>query len=191
MIALTGGIGSGKSFVSREFEKLGAYIIDADKVYHELIQPGQSTYNEIVAHFGESILTETSEIDRKKLGNIVFNNPSELENLNSITHRSVYDELNRRVEKLKKEVYCIEIPLLFSAECSIDYDISVVVTAPMDERIKRVMLRDKCSEKDVIDKMKNQLSDDVLCKLADCVIVNDGCSATVRKQAEEVYRRLI
>lgn len=191
IIALTGGIGSGKSYIADEFQKLGAYTMDADKIYHELIQPGQSTYNEIVKSFGTGILKDNLEIDRKKLGDIVFGNPKELEKLNNITHKSVYDEINRRVNTLNKDVYCIEIPLLFSAECSFEYDISVAVTAPLDERIRRVVKRDKCTEKKVLERISSQLTDDVMCEKADCVIVNYGDLEAVKKQVKEVYDRLV
>jgi len=99
VIGLTGGIGSGKSTVSRFLEELGAVIIDADRVGHEAFKPDTETWREVVAAFGQEILTTGGEIDRQKLGNIVFGNSQALARLNQIVHPRIYALVKAQIEE--------------------------------------------------------------------------------------------
>ena len=98
VIGLTGGIGSGKSTVSQYLKELGAVIIDADKVGHEAFQPGTEAWREVVATFGRDIVTPNGEIDRKKLGAIVFDNPPALTQLNRIMHPKMRDMMKAQID---------------------------------------------------------------------------------------------
>ena len=190
IIAVTGGIGSGKSTVSNEFKKLGAYVVDTDAISHEIMMRGYSAYDMVVAEFGNGILSDDLEIDRKRLADIVFNDKNKLETLNSIMHKEIYAELQRRIEASDSDIVCAEIPLLFTAKCPIEIDVKVVVSASDDVRIRRVMLRDNCSADKVKERMANQLSDSEMCKLADVVIVNNGDIDLVREQVKAVFDSL-
>lgn len=190
IIAVTGGIGSGKSTVSNEFKKLGAYVVDTDAISHEIMMRGYSAYDMVVAEFGNGILSDDLEIDRKRLADIVFNDKNKLETLNSIMHKEIYAELQRRIEASDSDIVCAEIPLLFTARCPIEIDVKVVVSASDDVRIRRVMLRDNCSADKVKERMANQLSDSEMCKLADVVIVNNGDIDLVREQVKAVFDSL-
>ena len=190
IIAVTGGIGSGKSTVSNEFKKLGAYVVDTDAISHEIMMRGYSAYDMVVAEFGNGILSDDLEIDRKRLADIVFNDKNKLETLNSIMHKEIYAELQRRIEASDSDIVCAEIPLLFTAKCPIEIDVKVVVSASDDVRIRRVMLRDNCSAYKVKERMANQLSDSEMCKLADVVIVNNGDIDLVREQVKDVFDSL-
>ena len=190
VIAITGGIGAGKSTVSNEFKKLGAYVVDADAVSHMIMRRGFGAYDMVVAEFGNEILGDDSEIDRKRLADIVFNDKEKLKRLNTIMHKEIYAELQRMIDASDADVVCAEIPLLFTAKCPINIDVKAVVSASADVRIKRVMARDNCSAEKVKERMANQLSDSEMCKLADVVIVNNGDMDLVKKQVKDVYESL-
>ena len=184
VIAVTGGIGSGKSVVSGVFGELGANVIDSDVVAHEIMEKGNAAYNETAEHFGHKILKGNGEIDRKALADIVFNDKAELSVLNEITHKHIYSEIKRRLTDC---VNCVEIPLLFSAKCPLKIDLSVAVIADVDTRIKRITNRDGCSEDDALARIKNQLSDDEFRKMADCIIENNGDIEAVKQRVKEIF----
>lgn len=190
IIAVTGGIGSGKSTIAREFERLGAHLIDADKISYEIMLPGGAAYNEVIKSFGSGILTESGEIDRKALGGIVFADSEKLRLLNEITHKLIYAEMKERIAQAQAEVVCLEIPLLFSAPCPFDLDMKIAVVADRDIRINRVIGRDNCTKEQVEARMAKQLSDCELRALADFVIENNGGLDSLRRQTEEVFARL-
>ncbi len=190
IVAITGGIGAGKSTVSDEFKRLGAYVIDTDVISHKIMRRGFNAYDMVVTEFGNEILGADSEIDRKRLADIVFNDKEKLKRLNAIMHKEIYAELQRMIDASDADVICVEIPLLFTAKCPIDIDVKAVVSASDDVRIKRVMARDNCSAEKVKERMANQLSDSEMCYLADVVIVNNGDMDLVKKQVKAVYESL-
>ena len=103
VIGLTGGIGSGKSTVSQCLAELGAVIIDADKVGHEAFKPNTEAWREVVAAFGRQLITSSGEIDRKKLGEIVFSQPESLSRLNQIMHPRMYDMMKAQIEEYRRQ----------------------------------------------------------------------------------------
>lgn len=191
LIALTGGIGAGKSTVSSILEKLGAYVINADEASRELMQPEKEAYKAILNEFGNKILLDNKEIDRKALAEIVFSDKAKLAVLNKITHPLIYAEMRRRAELSKHSVVCMEIPLLFSTECPIKFDMSVAVITAPEIRIERVMKRDGATRKQAELRIANQLPDSELCRLADYVIENNNDTESVYAEAEKLYRGLI
>ncbi len=190
LIALTGGIGAGKSTVSAELSRLGACVIDSDKVSVRLMQPGEAAYCATVKEFGEQILCENGEIDRKALAEIVFSDKSRLEALNKITHPLIYREMQRLAALADNSVVCMEIPLLFSTDCPIIFDMTVAVVAPRETRIERVMRRDGCTREQAEARIANQLPDEQMRSLADYVIENNGDVCSVNTKTAELYRLL-
>lgn len=191
IIALTGGIGAGKSQVLKEFEKLGVFVLDADKISKEIMRKGASAYNETVAEFGNKILNKDNEINRKVLADIVFNDKKKLARLNEITHTLIYKDIKDRLSKSDAEVACIEIPLLFSTECPLDISVKVLVVAPTELRIERVISRDNCKREQVLERMENQLSDEEMARLTDFVIVNDGNTQELSDKVLGIYNRVL
>lgn len=189
-IALTGGIGSGKSSALREFQKLGAEIIDSDKISHMLMMCGKAAYNEVVAEFGREVLGENGEIDRKKLAGIVFSDEKKLKRLNEITHKLIYKEIKRKIFESNADVVCIEIPLLFTGENPLDLDMKIAVVADRETRISRVTSRDGATREQAEARMNRQLSDDEMRRLADCVIENDGDIKALERRVREIYKSL-
>jgi len=190
-IALTGGIGAGKSAAAAEFARLGAEVIDADKISRRIMLPGESAYNKVVAEFGSGILLQDGTINRRALGDIVFSDREKLEKLNSITHSQIYEEIKRGINMSEAEVVCVEIPLLFTTKCPVEFDMKIAVIASPETRIKRTMERDNVTLEQVEARMEKQLSDEELKVLADCVIENDGDIELLRKQVEAIYNSLL
>ncbi len=191
IIALTGGIGAGKSVVAAEFARLGAEVIDSDKVSHELMMPGQAVYKEVAEEFGDGILANDGTIDRTALAEIVFSDDEKLAVLNNITHHQIYKEIERRILLSAADVVCIEIPLLYTAECPLDLDLKVAVVAPRDLRIARIVERDGCSTDMARARMDKQLTDKEYKMLSDEVIENDGELEKIREKVAEIFNRLI
>ncbi len=190
IIGLTGGIGSGKSTVLAEFARLGADIISCDEISHRIMKSGNAAYDEVVAVFGTKILNTDGEINRKALADIVFSDNQKLETLNKISHKHIYNEVKAEINASSKEVVCVEIPLLFTAECPISLDLTVAVTAPTEVRIARVISRDGADRRQVEARMAKQLTDEELSRLADCVIENSGDLEHLRGCVNEIYNRL-
>lgn len=186
IIAVTGGIGSGKTTVSKMFEDLGAEVCDADLIAKETEKCGGAAYDEIKNFFGEQIILPNGEIDRKVLADIVFSDKKKLEKLNKIVHKYVFFEMEKTIKNSSAEVVCLDVPLLFSSDFPIKYDFSVGVTADMEERIKRVLQRDKTSEEDIKKRIKNQISDKELFEKADFVVKNNDKKSTF-KAVENIF----
>lgn len=190
VIAVTGGIGSGKSTVLNEFGRLGAKVISADKIAHENMKCGGCAYDELVGAFGRAIVGSNGEIDRAKLAEIVFSDDKKLVLLNSITHKKVYDAIKREVSAARSDgtgLVCIEIPLLFSTDCPIDIDLSIAVVADMNIRIKRTVARDSCTAGQAADRIKKQISDEKLRELADITIENNGDLKSLYQKVKVIY----
>ena len=191
VVAVTGGIGSGKSVVADAFKAFGADVESADRISHRIMLKDGKAYNEVVKAFSDEILNKNFEIDRKKLASIVFSDKDKLALLNSISHRIIYKELEDFVLNSKADVVCLEIPLLFSAECPLNIDLKVGVSADEEIRINRIIKRDNCKREDAIARMKNQISDDEIQKKADVVIFNNGNLDDVRDRVREIYLTLV
>lgn len=195
IIGLTGGIGSGKSSASKIFSDLGAYIIDADKISHEVMQKGADAYSEVSEFFGSGILNADKSIDRKALAAIVFSDKSKLDLLNKITHKYIFAEMQRRIDEYRNSYSCgviiLDVPLLFSSDFPIECDKTIAVTAKDKVKIKRVTERDNCTEEQVKERMNNQLSDERMKELADYSIDNSGDFDALQISVKNIYGELI
>lgn len=192
VIGLTGGIGTGKSTVSQYLAELGAVIIDADKVGHEVFQPGTEGWDDVVATFGKGILTATGEIDRKKLGTLVFNNAEALSKLNQIVHPRAYNLVESRLEEYRRQgvqVVVVEVILLIEAKWTDLADEVWVVVASEDNVVKRLKQRGM-SEEEIMARIRSQLSTKERVKHADVVINNDGDIDEVKAKVKELWERL-
>lgn len=188
VIALTGSIGSGKSEASDIFRKLGAEIIDADHLSREVVQPGSIGLTEIVSAFGREILNVDNSLNRKKLGNLVFNDRTELEKLNSITHPLIKQLAQSKFKKSDKSVIIYVVPLFF--ETNNDYpEIKsvIVVASPKATCIKRIVARDSLSTIDAEKRYDSQLPIEVKKARATWIIENDGDLENLRSQVEKVW----
>ncbi len=191
ILGITGGIGAGKSFVANLFSKLGATVVDADKIAREILEPGGSAFIKVIKSFGKEILLEDGTIDRKKLANIVFSDPEKLELLNRLTHPAVFEEIENCIKKADSNVVCLDVPLLFTCDFPISCDKTLAVIAPKEMRIKRIIARDNCTREEAIARMMTQLSDDEFREKADICLVADGDEDMLRKAIAEIYKHLM
>ncbi|MCX8130147.1 MAG: dephospho-CoA kinase [Clostridia bacterium] len=177
VIGVTGGIGSGKSTVTKILSDFGAEVIDADIIAWKIVEKGQEALQEIVKHFGEEILTESGELNRKKLGNIVFSENDKLESLNRITHKYIIERIIDRINSLRASeagLVVVDAAIPFRhGFLDVVQEVWVVI-ADMELRIKRVMDRNGLTYNEVHDRIMSQKSDEEYMKLADKVIINNG-----------------
>ena len=198
VIGLTGGIGTGKSEVSRLLGELGAKVIQADKVAHETYELGTSGWREVVEAFGEGVLDADGRIDRKKLGGIVFDDEQARERLNGIIHPIVRRLLEERIATLEREgtgVAVIEVPLLGGVEAIKQQsrwtrllDEIWVVTAPKDQAVARVRARSGLDEKAIRARIGSQATERERIEFADAVIDNGGSLEELRRQVTNLWR---
>ena len=177
VLGLTGGIGTGKSEVTRALAGLGASVIDADRVGHEAYRPHQGIWQEVVQAFGEEILSPDGEVDRKALGAIVFSQPDARAKLNGIMHPWMAKEIERRIDQMRQdgvEVVVLEAALLIEAGWQGLVDELWVTTADEEEAVTRVSLRSGLSEEQVRGRMATQMPVAEKIRQADVVIDNSG-----------------
>jgi dephospho-CoA kinase len=190
VIGLTGGIGSGKSTVSRLLAELGAVIIDADKVGHEAFKPDTELWREIVTTFGQQVLTPVGEIDREKLGAIVFDDPESLAQLNRIMHSRMYDIVKGQLEQYRQQgvpVVVLEAALLLEADWTAQVEEVWVTVAPEATVIKRLMERTGLSEAQSLARIHAQISNEDRIKQADVVIDTDCSLDELKAKVEGLW----
>ncbi len=193
VIGLTGGIGSGKSTVSRFLAELGAVVLDADKVGHEVFKPDTDAWREVVAVFGRQILAPGGEIDRKKLGELVFGKPESLSRLNQIMHPRMYDIVKARFEEYRQQgvgVVVLEAPLLVEAGWTSLVDEVWVVVASEPSVLGRLKGRVGLSREEALARIRSQLSNEERVKHADVVINSDGDLDGLRARVSELWQGL-
>ncbi len=190
-IGLTGSIGTGKSTVAKMLQELGAYVIDADKIVHELLKR-KNVKEKIREAFGD-VFDSKGEVDRKKLASIVFNNPEKKKILENILHPLVFQEINRFFKEVEKKdpkaVAIAEVPLMIETGSYKNYDKIIVVYAPEELQLKR-LLEKGMSKEEAIKRIKSQMPIDEKVKYADIVIENTSTLEDLRKKVEEVYKKL-
>ena len=191
LLGITGGIGAGKSVVTKCFSDLGAEIIDADAIARQVLKKEGAAYAEVISAFGNEILQLNHEIDRKKLAAIVFSDREKLQTLNQITHACVFQEMEKQIHQSHAELICLDVPLLFSCEFPFQCDKTLAVLAPKEQRIQRVIKRDACSREDVEVRMASQLTEDELRSKADICINNDKSMDELYACVKKIYQDIM
>ncbi|MEV4091019.1 dephospho-CoA kinase [Streptosporangium saharense] len=174
-VGLTGGIGSGKSEVSRRLAARGATVIDADRIAREVVEPGTEGLERIVALFGPEILREDGSLDRGRLGSIVFADSEKLASLNAVVHPLVaarVAELQSQADEDAIVVY--DVPLLVENNLAPMYDVVVVVDAADETRAERLVRLRGMTEADVRARLAAQVSREERLRAADIVVPNEG-----------------
>ena len=191
IIGLTGGIATGKSESAKHFKKLGAYIIDADAVSHDLTAKGTPALNELVKYFGKDILKANGSLNRKKLAEIIFTDPESKLRVEKIIHPYIISCVNEIIaEKYRKYDIIINAPLLFEVGIDRICDKIVVVWAPYAVQAKRLALRDKLTKEQVDRRIKSQMPIEEKIKMADYVIDNSGPKKDLGKKVSALYKQL-
>lgn len=190
IIGLTGSFGSGKTTVARMFAKLGAYVVDADKIYHSLIRPGKSCYKKIVRRFGEDTLDGFGSIDRKKLSQIVFKDKSKLKLLNNITHPEIVKEIKGIVRSKKGRIVIIDAPLLIESGFYKEVDKIILVANKKEKQAERIKKERGLSAKDTLERIKAQAPFKKKLVFADFIIDNSGSKTKTLTQVKETWKKL-
>lgn len=174
VIGLTGGSGSGKSTVAALMEQRGIHVIDADKIGKFVVEKGRPALDEIVEEFGDGVLFENGDLDRKKLASIVFTNKESLKKLNAITHKYITEIVKEELAANKADISAIDAAVLKESGIISMCDHVIAVIADKDVRVKRIMARDGITEQSAIDRINSQEPNAGYIQYADFVINNSG-----------------
>ena len=193
---LTGGIGSGKSTVAEMLEEYGIPVVSADELSRMVVSPGSRGLADVVEAFGPEVLDDKGELDRKKMGQIVFTTPERRRQLESILHpriRERYEQVLDALEKAGHKVMIYEVPLLFEKNLDQQDEFKgvILVTATTDTRIARVKARDALTTDDVLARMRAQMPEQEKRQRADYVIHNDGDLDDLRREVEHLISRFL
>jgi len=193
VIGITGNFGTGKTTVSQMLAELGAVLINADELGHELYQPNSPAYREVVAAFGKSILKPDGEIDRHKLGQLVFDDATALTRLNQITHPRIYKIVQQKIEEYRQhgvKVVALEAALLIEAGWTPLVNQVWVTTAPEATIIKRLKSSRGLTEEQIQTRLRSQMPQEEKAKQADVVINTDCPMDDLRTKVAELWHSL-
>jgi dephospho-CoA kinase len=186
-VALTGGIGSGKSTVADFLDELGAFVIDSDQLARDVVERGTPGYEAVLAAFGDGILTD-GEIDRAKLAEIVFKDAAARATLESIIHPLVRDAAEKMVKSLPADAVVInQIPLLVETDGAKRFDFVITVSADEDIRRRRLIERGM-KEYEITKRLAAQVNDAAREAIANSIIRNNGSIDELRQVVEELWR---
>lgn len=191
-IGLTGGIGSGKTKAAEIFKSLGAAVIDADTISHQVTVPGSDCLREIRDQLGAEFLTDDNALDRKKLAAYIFSHADKKSVLEAILHPRIRLQMLHEIEKLENADYVIlVVPLLFETNFIELVDRVLVVDAAEPIRIQRVMARDSRSEEQIRNILKNQLDQSVRTENADDILDNNESLEKLQSSVEQLHRKYL
>jgi len=193
---LTGGVASGKSLVAEKLAQLGAVVIDADLIAREVLRPGEPAFDEVAEYFGKEVLTDNNEVDRKKLGAVIFNDKEKREALNRITHPRIRERMMARLARLRsdhtedserRKVVVLDIPLLIESELEDKVDCVIVVYADEETRLRRLIKRDSLTKEEARARIAAQIPLKEKLKAADYIIDNNGERSKTLKDTATVF----
>ncbi|WP_328593588.1 dephospho-CoA kinase [Actinomadura macrotermitis] len=190
-VGLTGGIGSGKSEVSRRLAARGAVVIDADKIAREVVEPGTPGLAAVAAEFGDGVLLPGGGLDREKVGSIVFADPERLKALNAIVHPLVGERMQELMDAAPAGAIVVyDVPLLTENGLAELYDVVVVVDAPVETQLDRLTSRRGMTEADARARIAAQATREQRRAIAHHVIDNSGSLADLKARADELWEEL-
>ncbi|KAH8407098.1 hypothetical protein KR222_006548 [Zaprionus bogoriensis] len=191
IVAITGGIASGKSTVSKVFERQGIPVIDADKIAREIVEPGQPCWQKIRAAFGDEVLTPSKEINRAVLGRLIFENKELRGKLNQITHPAIHRTIFWRVFKhfmAGHSWIVLDLPLLFETGILMDFIHKIVtVSCDSDKQMQRLLARNELSEPEARNRIDSQMPLEKKCEKSHFVVDNNGSVEDTEAAAMRIY----
>ncbi len=190
-VALTGGIGCGKSTICELFSQLNVPVIDSDIIAHELVKPGCSVLNEITTLFGKQILLHDGSLNRQALAHIIFNNKQKKQQLESILHPKIRQKINLKLSVLSAPYVIIVIPLLIETQQQKNYDHIIVIDCQQQQQIERTMLRDKRELNDVLAIINSQATREQRLSIANDIIDNSTDIASLKVQIKKLHEKLL
>lgn len=193
VIGLTGGIGTGKTLVSNILSSLGASLINADKIGHKIYEPNSDGWIEVIKTFGKEILNENQEIDRKKLGSIVFKDKKYLDQLNSITHPRIYSEIGSELEINSNngvKVSVVEAALLIEANWTSIANQVWITVAKENTIYNRLETRDGLNIEAIKSRISSQMPSKEKLKFADVIIENDSSIKDLETKVKYYWKKI-
>jgi len=195
VVGLTGGIGTGKSEVSRKFAESGAKILNADQIAHQITNTNQQVIQAIKDNFGDEYYLVSGELDRKKLGQLVFSLPEALQKLNQIIHPHLIQVIRNEIQNYRKNpqfpVLIIEMAILFELGMKKDFDLIIVVTAPVSSILHRLKKRDNLSLQAILERLNAQLPQHNKEQQADILIQNNSDLKNLDQQVLKIWTELL
>lgn len=190
-IALTGGIGAGKSTIASKFQVLGVPIIDSDVISRTIVEPGSICLAAITDKFGSDVLTSEGKLDRDKLRNLIFNNLESKKELEEILHPVIYQEIETQINSVKYPYCLIVVPLLIETGSIDKFDRVLVVDIPEDMQITRTTERDKTSNSLIMNIIKSQVNREQRLKYADDIIDNSLGTYELSKTVSNLHKKYL
>ncbi|WEK53211.1 MAG: dephospho-CoA kinase [Candidatus Cohnella colombiensis] len=191
-IGLTGGIATGKSLVAQLLVKRGANLIDLDQIAREVVEPGQPALQQITEAFGQAVLHDDGSLNRKKLGAIVFSDNEQRKLLESITHPAIRTVMNERMNRYEQQTphqpVVVEVPLLFESSLEQYFDEIMVVYAPREVQLPRLMERNSLTKEEAEQRLAAQMDIEEKKRRADIVIDNYSSAENTEEQIERWWR---
>lgn len=191
IIGVTGGIGSGKSTVSRILKDLGTAVVDADVVYRLVTCRDGAALKELTQYFGDGILTQEGELDRAKMSELVFDDPVKLHALNTITHKYVVEKITESIEAIEAlgnhDVLVLDCPLPVEHGFLDFVDEVWVVVSEREKRIERIIQRNGCTPEEAAKRINSQIKDEDYLKIADEVIYNNDSIEELEKTVVKLF----
>ena len=187
IVGLTGGFGSGKSTVRHLLEELGAFVIDADLLAHEALLEGNPVYEKIAALFPDA--RKSGGMDRKKIGGIIFKDKDKRKKLEEIVHPYVFERIGEEIRDAEEKTIVIEVPLLFESGLDRICGKTILVRAPQEEIVKR-LIEKGCPEEEIRVRQNAQMPDAGKTKRADFILDNSGSLEKTRREVEKLWRDL-
>ena len=193
-VGLTGGIGSGKSEVSKFFHKWGAFILDADKEAKKIIDKNENAQQEIIKEFGSDVINIDNKIDKQKLARVAFQDEFHQLNLNSIIHPYVFKKIDETFDKIKLDnkhkIFVVDAALIYESGADTHMDYVIVVTSLLRYRTERVMSRQNITRDDFMKRVALQWSDGDKEHLADFIIQNNSDLKSLEKKSKNIFESL-
>ena len=193
-VALTGGIGSGKSEVSALFSKWGAYIFDADIIAKQILDKNKTAQKELILEFGSDVISAEGIIDKKKLSRVAFQNEFNQLKLNTIIHPYVFKEIDlcfeSIIEKGNHDIFIVDAALIYESGADIHMDYVIVITSHLRIRTERVMKKGDLSRDEFLKRVSLQWPEKDKIEMADFIIYNNESKDELKKEAKKVYNQL-
>jgi dephospho-CoA kinase len=194
LIGLTGGMGTGKTLAASFFKDLGAFVLDADLICRNLVEPDQPAWKEILDIFGKEVFTASGNLDRKKIANIIFKNHQKKEILEGILHPKVFEVEEIKYEAIRKEhpnaVVIVDAALLIESGNFKKMDKVIVVNSDEKNRIDRIIARNLMSQDEVIARINNQMPNEDKVLYADFILENSLGKESLRSKVKDIYGKL-
>ncbi|MCX7714180.1 MAG: dephospho-CoA kinase [Clostridia bacterium] len=188
ILGITGGSGCGKTYVSNIFRGMGIFVVDADIVARDVVKPGKPALLELVEYFGRDILNDDGSLNRKKLAHLAFSDDKKLSALNEITHKYISEAIWNMLSAYNGDIVGIDGAALI--ESGIKYDFLLAVISDKKIRKRRIMERDKLTEREAEERINAQKDDSFYTGKANFVIINNGDAYTLQQEAEKIVKKL-